>query len=150
MSKVLPARFVVLRHTLPSDTQADVLKRAPGHNIQSHFDLMLESDEVLLTWELSSWPPTTNGSQWATRLPDHRLAYLDYEGPISGNRGAVVRVDEGVYEMAKVPEEDACEDKVIATLHGDHFNGTIVIESGQLTVTAASTRVSESARARRL
>src|SRR5262249_41898667 len=33
----------------------------------------------------------------ARPLGDHRLAYLDYEGPVSGNRGTVRRVDRGTY-----------------------------------------------------
>lgn len=33
----------------------------------------------------------------AEQLPDHRLAYLDYEGPVSGDRGAVTRLDSGEY-----------------------------------------------------
>ena len=32
-------------------------------------------------------------------LPDHRLAYLDYEGPISGDRGSVTRWDRGTYDV---------------------------------------------------
>lgn len=29
---------------------------------------------------------------------EHRRLYLDYEGPISGDRGSVRRVDAGTYE----------------------------------------------------
>lgn len=32
----------------------------------------------------------------AIRLPDHRAKYLHYEGELSGDRGRVERVDEGV------------------------------------------------------
>jgi hypothetical protein len=35
----------------------------------------------------------------AARLPDHRLAYLDYEGPVSSGRGEVKRIDRGDYEV---------------------------------------------------
>ena len=41
----------------------------------------------------------------AERLPDHRLAYLEYEGPISGNRGHVQRVASGTYEVVSWSEE---------------------------------------------
>jgi hypothetical protein len=34
-------------------------------------------------------------------LADHRLAYLTYQGPVSGNRGGVTRWDEGRYEVLK-------------------------------------------------
>lgn len=33
----------------------------------------------------------------AKQLQDHRLAYLDYEGPVSGDRGCVQRVDRGLW-----------------------------------------------------
>ena len=33
------------------------------------------------------------------QLPDHRLAYLEYEGPISGDRGTVSRCDAGEYAL---------------------------------------------------
>ncbi len=50
-------------------------------------------------WTARVQPPST---QWAalgqfplTPLPPHRAIYLHYEGPISGNRGHVRRVDAG-------------------------------------------------------
>ena len=35
----------------------------------------------------------------AERLADHRLAYLDYEGPVSGDRGHVRRLDAGTFAV---------------------------------------------------
>lgn len=32
------------------------------------------------------------------RLPDHRPFYLDYEGPLTGDRGTVLRHDCGTFE----------------------------------------------------
>jgi len=73
-------RYVVLHHT-----EID----------QPHYDLMFErqSDAPLTTVRCSAWPP----AEGATFEPiaDHRAAYLDYEGPISGNRGRVTRVESG-------------------------------------------------------
>lgn len=80
-------RFVILRHEMP-----------PGHERGTHFDLMLEAGGVLRTWSLPELPAKGRIIQ-AEALPDHRLAYLDYEGPVSGNRGSVRRVDEGEYVM---------------------------------------------------
>jgi hypothetical protein len=34
----------------------------------------------------------------ATRLDDHRIAYLHEEGSLTGNRGTVRRIDTGTYE----------------------------------------------------
>jgi hypothetical protein len=61
----------------------------------AHYDVMIESSPVgpLLTWRIAEWPvvePTP-----AMRLPDHRRAYLTYEGAISGDRGTVRRVEGG-------------------------------------------------------
>lgn len=58
---------------------------------------MLEHEGVLRTWRLAQ-PPDTPGHIAAEALPDHRLAYLDYEGPVSGDRGTVERWDAGTYK----------------------------------------------------
>lgn len=75
-------RFVLLAHDHPSP----------------HFDFMLEAGSALRTWRLDQLPNEAL-SQAATPLPDHRLAYLDYEGPVSGNRGHVKRVDRGEFTI---------------------------------------------------
>ena len=80
-------RFVLLKHTLPEASDR-----------VTHWDLMLESDGTLRTWALES-EPTLGASVAATQLADHRLDYLHYEGDISGNRGSVVRVDQGTYTL---------------------------------------------------
>lgn len=80
-------RFVILRHEMP-----------PGGGRGTHLDLMLEVGGVLRTWSIPELPVPGQLIQ-AEALPDHRLAYLDYEGPVSDNRGSVSRVDEGEYEV---------------------------------------------------
>ena len=69
---------------------------------EDHFDLMIEPPDadgpppekkLLWTWELKEFP--TPGQVIARRLPDHRVEYLDYEGPVSGKRGEVERVLSG-------------------------------------------------------
>ncbi|MFN0019319.1 MAG: DNA polymerase ligase N-terminal domain-containing protein [Pirellulaceae bacterium] len=80
-------RFVILRHEIP-----------PGYDRGTHFDLMLEMGGVLRTWSLHELPVIGKVIE-AEALPDHRLAYLEYEGPVSGNRGTVSRVEEGEYDM---------------------------------------------------
>ncbi len=62
-----------------------------------HLDLLLESAGVLRTWRLTDWPPS-GVTISAEPLPDHRRLYLDYEGPVSGNRGTVARIDGGPCE----------------------------------------------------
>lgn len=72
--------YVVLHHT--------------GHG-PAHFDLMVEREPAgpLLTWRLEWWP--AQGRVPADPLPAHRRDYLEYEGPISGERGEVRRVASG-------------------------------------------------------
>ncbi len=73
-------RFAILRH-----------EGVPG----PHFDLLVDVDGVALlaTWRCDAWPITA--PLILLRQSDHRRIYLDYEGPISGNRGQVRRVDGG-------------------------------------------------------
>jgi hypothetical protein len=92
-------RFVILLHTI---------------GIEEHWDIMLEVDvggcKQLDTWSI---PPQSNliktnsnntnctissFSCPAIKLPYHRIAYLDYEGEVSKNRGIVKRVDNGTYQ----------------------------------------------------
>lgn len=40
------------------------------------------------------------------RLADHRGLYLEYEGPLTGNRGVVTRVGRGVVQWIKQNEEE--------------------------------------------
>ena len=76
-------RYVVLTHDHPFP----------------HWDLMLESGERLRTWRLLEAPAPEDVVR-AQALADHRLLYLDYEGPVSGGRGEVRRWDLGVYTLA--------------------------------------------------
>ena len=63
-----------------------------------HWDLMLQSGERLRTWRLLEMPAPERRIR-AEALPDHRLLYLDYEGPVSGGRGEVRRWDSGAYTV---------------------------------------------------
>jgi len=100
-------RYCVLRHTDHSD---------PARN--DHYDLLLEQDHWLATWEIQQWPPTR--SQPAERLPDHRLEYLQNEGPVGGGRGTVRRVSEGTLEWLSVTDQ-----RLVARLSGRCFSGVI-------------------------
>ena len=103
-------RFVLLYHECP-----------PGCERPSHWDFMLEAGDTLRTWALAESPRAWKAAQSKTQalhpscpelsahdsvralpLGDHRRDYLDFEGPLSGNRGAVTRIDEGLFEFASV------------------------------------------------
>ena len=99
-------RFVVLQHEMP-----------PGAR-STHWDFMLEHEGVLRTWALAE-PPAIGREIAAEALADHRLAYLEYQGPVSGNRGTVTRWDAGNYEtLADAPDESTIH------LSGAKFIGT--------------------------
>src|SRR5262245_29210037 len=81
-------RFVVLLHETP-----------PGDSRGRHYDLMLEQGGALWTWAINALPCAGGEAIPAERLPDHRLAYLEYEGEVAGNRGSVSRIDCGTCEL---------------------------------------------------
>ncbi len=69
-----------------------------------HFDLMLEAEEVLLTWQLSveAMEGLVRGRRVEARqIQDHRKKYLSYEGPISCDRGSISIFDSGEYRRLK-------------------------------------------------
>src|SRR5262249_27787276 len=99
-------RFVILEHDHP----------------QRHWDLMLEANGVLRTWRLHA-PPELGSIVVATPSFDHRLAYLDYEGPVSGGRGTVKRWDAGTFE-----EESETADQKTFRLCGAHLSGRARLE----------------------
>jgi hypothetical protein len=86
-------RFVLLHHLMPAHAER-----------KSHWDLMLEQGEVLLTLALQalpqSLPPGATAVIEAQRLPDHRRYYLDFEGEVSGGRGTVRREAAGRLDFA--------------------------------------------------
>jgi hypothetical protein len=98
--------WVLLRHELPSG---------------GHFDFMVGDGERLLTWRLEE-EPSPGAALWAERIADHRLAYLDYEGPVSGDRGWVVRRDRGTYRRL-VWQDDCLE----VELEGQRLRGRVCL-----------------------
>ena len=68
-----------------------------------HYDLMLSpaDSKPLWTWAIPINPvhqPLPLECK-AERLPNHRRIYLDYQGPISGNRGHVQQAALGTFEV---------------------------------------------------
>jgi hypothetical protein len=100
-------RFVILEHDHPV----------------VHWDLMLDGGAALQTWRLAQAPVF---DVWidATALGDHRRAYLDYEGPVTGNRGTVKRWDAGAFEEAR----DSTPTIRRLLLRGGHMCGLACLE----------------------
>ena len=109
-------RFVLLLHECPDDRPRS-----------THCDLMMEEGDVLKTWSLAELPQGWNavmGSEHLTafaasntvdaeQLADHRLAYLDYEGPVSGDRGSVRRLEAGTFVRRHEPLSFSLEGRII-------------------------------------
>ncbi len=101
LAKSAARPFVLLKHDLPE-----------GSTIGSHWDLMIQDGDHLATWRLESDLFQTH-EQSAERLDSHRLDYLTYEGPISGNRGSVRQVDQGEFRIQLWSENE-----ISGELHG--------------------------------
>lgn len=87
-----PHRWALLRHDFP----------------WLHWDFLLARPNApaATTWRLLR-TPCVNEPIAALALPDHRLLYLDYEGPVSGGRGSVQRLDGG--EWQEMATDNACQ-----------------------------------------
>ena len=104
-------RFVILRHETPE-----------GYPRGLHWDLMLESSGTLRTWALPEEP--RSGSRLpAQALADHRLAYLEFEGEVANQRGAVSRYDAGSYTVQRCTES-----RWEIQLWGEQLRGDAVLQ----------------------
>jgi hypothetical protein len=104
-------RYVILEHTGTLTYKSGI-----------HWDLMLEAGDALRAWELAAIP-TPGAVVLARSLPSHRLEYLDYEGPISNNRGSVRRWDCGTYQAIR---ESASE--IEFQLMGKQLRGSLLLK----------------------
>jgi len=106
--------FVILFHT--------------GHG-NDHLDLLLDlQDGPLATWQLMASPIDIGkaGTIAAVKLPDHRRKYLQYEGPISGGRGEVRRVDAGSVQVL-----ESTTDRLLLEFSGTLLTGRWVLQRRQ-------------------
>ena len=103
-------QFVLLYHECPS-----------GVPRASHWDLMLEEQGVLRTWVLDDLQAFVAGERVPVEeIRPHRPEYLDIEGPLSGNRGSVTRMDRGTIEQF-----EATELRITARVSGQRIRGTL-------------------------
>jgi hypothetical protein len=118
------ARFVVQEHTTPEGV---------------HWDLMLEQGGALLTFRLPA-PPTEAASApiAATRIHDHPLRFLTYEGPVQNNTGRVRIADGGALQV-----ESGTEARIVFALQGRTLQGSFTlarVEGARWTLTPQVTR----------
>lgn len=105
------SRFVILHHT--------------GIAVP-HMDLLFEAEEAandLMSFRCPQWPPVL-GDTWI-ETPPHRTAYLDFEGPVSGGRGTVRRVDAGTITVVPLQAEPVT---LGFRMRGQDFAGEITIQ----------------------
>lgn len=107
------SRFVILTHDYPF----------------LHWDLMLEEGDSLMTFRLLKEPARESVIP-ADPLPRHRIAYLDYEGPVSGDRGTVIRWDRGTCQL-----HEQTESRQVWFLNGSRISArvTLSVENGHWT-----------------
>ncbi len=100
-------RFVILTHDCPTP----------------HWDFLVEAGGVLSAWRLHG-EPCAGTDIPAEPNADHRLLYLDYQGPVSGGRGNVTRWDAGYADWVATEP-----DRVAIDLHGTRLTGRAVLRS---------------------
>ena len=113
-------RYVVLFHAMPTNSKRE-----------DHWDFMLEDGDALMTWALPRQPDEQHDEQPShpipcSQLPDHRLRYLDYQGPVSKDRGEVTRWDRGSFEFLTKDSQ-----AVSAILNGHRLRGTVQLTAEQ-------------------
>lgn len=99
-------RFVFLEHDYPT----------------LHWDILLQQGNRLLGWRGDNHGHFLNGGH-VVQTSDHRLIYLDYEGPLTGQRGKVQRVDGG-----RLIWRHCGEDEFIAEVQGERWHGVLELK----------------------
>ena len=104
----MTCRFVVQEHTTIEGV---------------HWDLMLEQDDVLITFRLEQEPAEALAHEvHAVEIFDHPLRFLTYEGPVQKGTGKVRIVDSGVYSY-----RGRSEDLWALTMNGTILTGDFVL-----------------------
>ena len=68
---------------------------------QTHWDLMLEVEDVLQTYRLDKSPEEIiHTPANAIKIADHSLRFLSYEGPVQNKTGRVRIRDHGTYSIS--------------------------------------------------
>ena len=110
-------RFVILTHDHP----------------HLHWDFFLEEGDVLRGWRLAE-EPMAGKPIAATIQSPHRKLYLDYEGPVSKNRGYVTRRDFGEYSIELPSREQSlraaqgCSAPLVLQITGTCLRGRVELQ----------------------
>lgn len=102
------ARFVVQEHTTPDGV---------------HWDLMLEHGQTLLTFRVPHPPEQiTTGPTPVTKIHDHSMRFLTYEGPVQNKTGRVRIADRGTYQI-----QSRTDAQIAFTLSGQVLRGSFTL-----------------------
>ena len=102
------ARFVIHEHTTPEGV---------------HWDLMLEQGQALLTFRLPVPPAQAASAPTpATKIHDHPLRFLTYEGPVQKSTGRVQITDRGTLCI-----QTQTEGQIAFTLDGRTLHGAFTL-----------------------
>ncbi|MCC6680006.1 MAG: hypothetical protein IT445_03795 [Phycisphaeraceae bacterium] len=89
-----------------------------------HYDWLIARPDQDRLWTARLWQPSGQwrelGSFELIEIPPHRREYLTYQGPISGDRGHVQRIDAGTVRI-----ESWNEKKATLQVAMRHFSGRI-------------------------
>ena len=85
---------------MESEHSQFVVQEHNKQNEPTHWDLMLRAGRVLHTYRLTRPPAQAlQDTTTATRISDHPLKFLTYEGTVNKGLGSVQIVDSGTYEL---------------------------------------------------
>ena len=91
----------------------------------SHYDLMIEKHNSLVTWQIKEKDliDILEGRIISVRkIQNHRTEYLEYEGPITCDRGHVKIFDTGEYK-----EVEWNDSRIILNFFGEKIRGKMQI-----------------------
>lgn len=88
-----------------------------------HWDFMLELGDILQTYRLDKAPgEALHCAVVATKIFDHPLKFLTYQGPVSKGRGSVRIIETGTYEMVH-----QAHDRLELDLNGKILKGNFTL-----------------------
>jgi len=94
---------------------------------QAHFDLMLETDDCLLTWRIDAPPEDlTTKPVIAEKIFDHDKKFLTYEGPVNKGAGSVEIADAGELKI-----ETHSPNRIALTIKGEIARGPFTLTRKQ-------------------
>ena len=91
-------KWVLLEHKVYANNSLDI-----------HYDFLVENEIDCLTWKFLKLPLLNQASIEILKQPNHRLVWLSrVEHELSGNRGFVKRIDNGIFKNVSDKLDSEC------------------------------------------